>query len=48
MHFNDDRIESAPLPTPKTLRQRKSVFFQFFRFLVLNVKILEMVHKAHD
>lgn len=48
MNFNDDRIATAPLPTPKLLRARKSIPFQLFRFVVLNIKILSMVHKAHD
>jgi hypothetical protein len=48
MNFNDDRIATAPLPTKKLLRARKSLPFQLVRFLVLNIKILSMVHKAHE
>jgi hypothetical protein len=49
MKYNDDeRIATAPLPTQKTLRFRKSVPRQLIRFLVINVLILSMVHKAHE
>jgi hypothetical protein len=48
MNFNDDRIATAPLPTNKLLRQRRSIPFQLIRFIALNFKILSMVHKAHD
>lgn len=45
---NDERIATALMPTQKTLRARKALLPQFMRFLVINVLILAMVHKAHD
>jgi hypothetical protein len=48
MNFNDDRLMTAPIPTKQLLRQRKSIPFQFLRFIALNFKILSMVHKAHE
>ncbi len=41
-------LTNAPLPTSKTLRSRKNLFSQFFRFLGLNVGIMRMVMKGHS
>ena len=34
-----------PVPTPATVYWRTNVVWQFFRFLILNAKILRMVRK---
>jgi hypothetical protein len=39
-------IAAAPLPTKKTLRQRRRLSFQLWRFLVLNTRIFLMVLKG--
>jgi hypothetical protein len=48
MDCYDERIATAPLPTPATLRRRKSVPVQLARFVSMNVRILRMVFMAHD
>lgn len=40
-------LAKAPLPTRRTLRMRRSLPFQFTRFLAFNVRILRMVLKGH-
>jgi len=40
-------IAAAPLPTPKTLKNRKNVFYQFFRFMAFNIRILRVVGMSH-
>lgn len=42
-----ERISGAPLPTPKTLRRRRSLLFQSWRFALINLKMLRMVLKGH-
>ena len=39
-------IASAPLPTGKTLRRRKSLPFQVWRFAALNLRMLTMITKG--
>lgn len=41
------QFEHAPLPTEKTLRQRKSVIFQLMRFAAINLKMLKIIGKGH-
>lgn len=48
MECYDERIATALLPTPHTLRSRTSIPIQLFRFLIINIRMLSMVHKAHD
>jgi len=36
-------IASAPLPTPATLRQRRNVFIQFWRFIAFNLMIVRVI-----
>ena len=36
-------IAAAPLPSPKTLKNRKNVFYQFIRFMAFNFRILKVV-----
>lgn len=43
----EERIAGAPLPTAKTLRRRRSLPVQAWRFAVLNLKMLRMIGKGH-
>ena len=43
----NESIAHAPLPTPKTLRARKNVLFQIFRFAAVNIKMIKMILKGH-
>jgi len=40
-------LSSAPLPTEKTVRRRRSLLFQPFRFGVFNYRMLRMITKGH-
>lgn len=40
-------INRAPLPTEKTLKQRKNPFFQILRFAAINLKMVKMIRKGH-
>lgn len=40
-------LSRAPLPTPQTLRRRRSLAFQLIRFLAFNARIMRMVAKGH-
>ena len=40
-------LSRAPLPTDKTLRQRRSIPVQLMRFVVFNARILKMVARGH-
>lgn len=40
-------ISDAPYPTKKTLRHRKSLIPQFFKFMAFNLSIMRMVTKGH-
>jgi hypothetical protein len=42
-----EAIANAPLPTPRTLRSRKSIPRQIVRFCSFNARMLRMVAKAH-
>ena len=46
MDTTDDRIAVAPLPTPRTLRRRRSNP-QLCRFGTINLRMVPMVRKAH-
>jgi len=45
MDETDASIESAPLPTDKTLRARKNVVIQFGRFAAINLKMAKIIRK---
>ncbi len=47
MNSADDVIAQAPLPTPATLKARKNPFFQFWRFVVINLRMIKMIRKGH-
>lgn len=40
-------LDHAPLPTPQTLRQRKNLVFQFYRFVSLNLRMVGVILKGH-
>jgi hypothetical protein len=47
MENPQESIMRAPLPTEKTLRQRKNVFLQLMRFCSINLKMVKMIRKGH-
>lgn len=47
MEYGDERIQSSPLPTPRTLRMRTLIPYQLWRFLWINVRMIGMVTKGH-
>jgi hypothetical protein len=42
-----DRIASAPLPTPRTLRRRQNVLLQLGRFAAINLKMIAIIRRGH-
>jgi hypothetical protein len=40
-------IARAPMPTEKTLKFRKNVFIQLWRFAAINIKMVKMIRKGH-
>jgi hypothetical protein len=42
----EESIAHAPLPTERTLRARQNLFFQSWRFVAINLKMLKMIHKG--
>jgi len=42
-----ESIAHAPLPTSKTLRARKNLLIQFWRFVAINLKMIKMIRKGH-
>jgi hypothetical protein len=47
MDNETESIKHAPLPTEKTLRFRKNLFLQLWRFAAINLKMLRMIRKGH-
>ena len=39
-------LSGAPRPIEKTLKMRKNIFFQFWRFVNLNVRMVAMIFKG--
>lgn len=39
-------LTGAPLPIDKTLKMRKNVLFQLWRFLSLNIRMVAMIFKG--
>ena len=37
------RIQRAPLPTPATLRHRRNKIYQLGKFIVMNLRIMDIV-----
>jgi len=48
MECYDNRIDTAMLPTKKTLKMRSSIPFQLLRFARINIRMVQMVLKAHS
>ena len=52
--MNQNRVKGyyeeayPPIPTRATRRLRKNVFFQFYRFVVLNLKIMRIIVGGHS
>jgi len=40
-------IAKAPLPTSETLRARKNLFIQSWRFIAINIRMVKMILKGH-
>jgi len=47
MDNEDDVIAAAPLPTEKTLRARKNLLIQFWRFIAINFRMVKMIFKGN-
>lgn len=47
MDTTQSDIESAPLPTAKTLRARQSLVVQVGRFIAINLKMAKIIRKEH-
>jgi hypothetical protein len=47
MENANESIANAPLPTEKTLRFRRNVLIQLWRFAVINLKMVNMIRKGH-
>jgi hypothetical protein len=43
----NESISHAPMPTAKTLRSRKNIIFQIWRFAAINLRMLNMIRKGH-
>ncbi len=46
MNHTIDTFESAPVPTPAQIKSRTSLIGQAWKFVVLNLKMMEMVRKG--
>ena len=40
-------VAKAPLPTPETLRARKNLLIQTWRFVAINIRMVKMILKGH-
>ncbi len=47
MENPNEAIAHAPLPTAKTLKFRKNILIQIWRFTALNIKMIKMIRKGH-
>lgn len=45
--YADARIAAAPLPSRGTLRRRRNLLVQAYRFVRINLRILLVVAKGH-
>lgn len=41
-------LDNAPMPTKQTLRARKSIIPQLFKFVAFDLTIMRMVLKGHS
>lgn len=42
-----ERIADAPLPTRSTLRMRRNLLVQFWRFTSINLKMMRIIFSGH-
>lgn len=42
-----ERIADAPLPTRATLRMRQNLLVQFWRFVRINLKMMQIINSGH-
>ena len=47
MDVVQERVAAAPLPTEATLRMRRNVPYQLWRFVIINLRMLRMIRKGH-
>ena len=47
MENADDVIAKAPLPTAKTLKARKNLPIQLWRFIAINIRMVKMIFKGN-
>ena len=40
-------IDAAPISTEKPLKRQHNMFYQFFRFMILNIKMYLLAKKGH-
>lgn len=43
----DSSISGAPLPTPRTIRMRRNLLIQAWRFVLLNARMARLAMKGH-
>ncbi|MHA2788484.1 hypothetical protein ACXZ66_04980 [Corynebacterium sp. S7] len=41
------QLDQAPMPTPATLRRRRSILYQLFRFVVNNLRLARLAFSKH-
>jgi hypothetical protein len=44
----EDPAYSAPLPTERTKALRTFVPWQIYRFIMINIKMFQMIFKSHE
>ncbi len=42
-----EAVLASPLPTKRTLKHRKNVFYQFIRFIAINLKMIRVIGASH-
>jgi hypothetical protein len=42
-----ESIASAPLPTARTLRMRRSLPYQLVRLVAINIKMIKIITRGH-
>lgn len=47
MENEEVAVSKAPLPTPATLRARKNLLIQSWRFIAINIRMVKMILKGH-
>ncbi len=47
MADEENAISGAPLPTEKTLRSRRNLVIQLWRFVAINFRMVKMIFKGN-